>query len=94
MYSFWQAITGTTAASKAKVIKKAAPKKVAPKKAAPKKTAPKKTPAAKEKALATPKPKAKVPRKSVQCFLFYWSTRTLTPLFCSPPSDLKVLQLA
>lgn len=81
-YLFWQTVTGTTAASKAKVASKKATAKKTTKKAAAKKTSAKAAP---------PKPAAKVPRKSVQCFFFYWSTSTLTLLFCSPPSDLKML---
>ena len=80
MYSFWQTVTGTTAASKAKAASKKATAKKTTKKAVAKKTSAKASPS---------KPAAKTPRKSVQCFLFYWLTRTLTLYFVAHQAILK-----
>ena len=85
MYSFWQTVTGTTSASKAKAASKKATAKKTTKKAVAKKTSAKASPS---------KPAAKTPRKSVQCFFILLVNSDAYAVLCSPPSDLKMLQLS
>ena len=80
MYLFWQTVTGTTAASKAKAAGKKATAKKTTKKAVAKKTSAKAAP---------PKPAAKVPRKSVQCFIFIGQLRCLCRCFVAHQAILK-----
>ena len=74
-YLLWQAVTGTTAASKAKAAGKKATKKASPKK----------TPAK-----AAPKPVAKAARRSVQCFSYFiGQLRRLRRCFIAPQAILE-----